>query len=1027
MNKLFVTGLMVLLLISPVMAQELAKPWLLPDNPFYPFQRVIERIQLMLTFDPEAKARLHLQFAERRLVELNETLVKNQTKYVEKLKIDYEDEMNETEKEVNVIQGLGRNVTVLAEHVSNVTYKHILVLERILEKVSDQAKPAIEHAINVSIRGHEQAVERILERINKTSEKVRRFNCTTDADCKHLFCPQVLGSDTPICEEGKCKCGAKWQIKCCPPCPIGAACAPCPPDWLPCTTTTTTTPILTTSTTTIKCCPPCPPDAACAPCPPGWPPCTTCKNDFDCPSQMKCENSICVDVGCVPEGGAIPGGSISPEYRKHMASICCSGLQTIPYSRYYDDNCNFVMKIVGGPSGVCSKCGNGICEKWETKCTCKEDCVVGQLNIDGDFSFSENQDIYYWNNHSYNLADDAIYNFTFNDHGEMAIQNSVNSEGNGGHIAMGVWWDRHFPNKEKFPLDGNNILIDFNVKVNYANANNWKEKEWLRIALASAFQDIDNKVWYTELDFYDSPKTDWTDDPETIFVGGNVKEYKFDQISVGEWKHYRFNLSEWVTKAWSQKVIGGKLESVYFVIELANANAKIEVDNLLITNKTSPCKEGERRCLGNGIEQCINGGWAALTTFCQYGCSNGKCITTTTTTTLPPPGIFGFNTHLYVSGTSNLKLATFKTNVDDIVANDKAWIRFSIPDWEVAPSGNPTTINWNTANLAVYDSAINYAKDRGLKILLVTNVPSFAKDFSFNDYRTTTQTYYQFLANRYNGKVDIWQIFNEVNVHNYTNYELISSLPQEYLNNLNTLILLAKNTIKNIDPNTKITTNVGGWPYNDQLQNQWIQFFDAESQNLDLLTLDIYPDKDTTIINSLQTRVNQIKNRYGKPVIIGEIGMCTGDGRFSESDQGYYVPLYIQNLKLTNPTAIFVYEIQDDSSKSGCEASFGIKYTNRSAKTSYSAIMQTNTIISFINASTPAIFGNYKIYATLGVNESWTQIEIKDIQNNFLARYIINPGESTDTIYDFKIKLLKVNALLDGTVLSASVEITSLR
>ena len=53
MNKLLIVGLMILLFSSPVMAQGPVKPWLLPDNPFYPLQRAIERIQLMLTFDPE--------------------------------------------------------------------------------------------------------------------------------------------------------------------------------------------------------------------------------------------------------------------------------------------------------------------------------------------------------------------------------------------------------------------------------------------------------------------------------------------------------------------------------------------------------------------------------------------------------------------------------------------------------------------------------------------------------------------------------------------------------------------------------------------------------------------------------------------------------------------------------------------------------------------------------------------------------------------------------------------------------------
>ena len=40
-----------------------------------------------------------------------------------------------------------------------------------------------------------------------------------------------------------------------------------------------------------------------------------CKNNFDCPLQMKCENFICVDVGCIKEGGSFPP-PISPKYTK---------------------------------------------------------------------------------------------------------------------------------------------------------------------------------------------------------------------------------------------------------------------------------------------------------------------------------------------------------------------------------------------------------------------------------------------------------------------------------------------------------------------------------------------------------------------------------------------------------------------------------------------------------------------------------------------------------------------------------------
>lgn len=97
-----------------------------------------------------------------------------------------------------------------------------------------------------------------------------------------------------------------------------------------------------------------------------------CKDNFDCPDGEKCEENVCVDVGCVSEGKSIPG-AISPDYRNHMATKCCEGLKHIRYGGDFDENCERTF-LAGGPGGICSYCGNNNCENWETRCTCPEDC-----------------------------------------------------------------------------------------------------------------------------------------------------------------------------------------------------------------------------------------------------------------------------------------------------------------------------------------------------------------------------------------------------------------------------------------------------------------------------------------------------------------------------------------------------------------------------------------------------------------------------------------------------------------------------
>ena len=327
-DKILITVILTLLIIgvAVVAQEELPGAGTTPDSWIYGLDRAWERIRMFFTFDRADKAKLHLQFAGERLAEANEMVKRGKPEFVQDLMKDHEEEMNETEKKVEGLRGLGRNITALVEHVSNVTYKHILVLEEVLEKVPEQAKPAIERAINVSLKGHETAIirlsenlpekaaefrmrfaesrlekvmikalegrvkeaeefaeeyeeeidqsinltekaeklgrnvtllaehvcnmtykhilvlervlanvseqakptiehamnasikghencaEKIKEGVGQIIREIRKISCEENVDCARLVCPMILGYDTTICYEGACKCGAKWEI-----------------------------------------------------------------------------------------------------------------------------------------------------------------------------------------------------------------------------------------------------------------------------------------------------------------------------------------------------------------------------------------------------------------------------------------------------------------------------------------------------------------------------------------------------------------------------------------------------------------------------------------------------------------------------------------------------------------------------------------------------------------------------------------------------------------------------------------------
>ena len=169
--KLILTILTILIFIGGfafAKSADLPQPGLPPDHPLFVFQDVFEKMQLFFAFSPESKANIHLQFAEKRLAELNLSIHENKTDLIPILGEKYEQEVNETENEVNSTISSGKNITELAEHVAEETFKHRLVLERVLAKAPEKARGHIEHAINASSNGHENAVENILEHGNIT-------------------------------------------------------------------------------------------------------------------------------------------------------------------------------------------------------------------------------------------------------------------------------------------------------------------------------------------------------------------------------------------------------------------------------------------------------------------------------------------------------------------------------------------------------------------------------------------------------------------------------------------------------------------------------------------------------------------------------------------------------------------------------------------------------------------------------------------------------------------------------------------
>jgi hypothetical protein len=208
------------------------------------------------------------------------------------------------------------------------------------------------------------------------------------------------------------------------------------------------------------------------------------------------------------------------------------------------------------------------------------------INLDGNLSLSPQQNSLYWNPHSVGLTTSSHWQITFNNQTEMHLETTANESG---HIAMGAWWTTSFKTKQKIPLyTASPVQIAVSFNVNLVNASLHSGNEWLRIALACAVQRIDSSVVYTEMDLWDSPSAlvhpsgNIQQGGNIIYKGGDVVEYKIDQLSQDQWRSYQLDLTSCINNAWQLKP-GDLLESVYFVVETGGAvNVTLRAGDLQI-------------------------------------------------------------------------------------------------------------------------------------------------------------------------------------------------------------------------------------------------------------------------------------------------------------------------------------------------------------------------------------------------------------------------------------------------------------
>ena len=164
--SLLITLVFLFSLTAGVLAQEteLPDPGLTPDSPFYFLEIIAEEIGTFFTFGDLKKAERYANLAAERLAEAQVMVEREKPKLVEKTLERYEDQLEKALARAEKADAQGKDTKELAKTITEATYKHLIVLNKVLEKVPEEAKPAIERAMIVSAKGHAKAVEVLKEK-----------------------------------------------------------------------------------------------------------------------------------------------------------------------------------------------------------------------------------------------------------------------------------------------------------------------------------------------------------------------------------------------------------------------------------------------------------------------------------------------------------------------------------------------------------------------------------------------------------------------------------------------------------------------------------------------------------------------------------------------------------------------------------------------------------------------------------------------------------------------------------------------
>lgn len=203
--KLLIVIALIALLVPIAYAEEKTDngAGITPDSVLYGLDKFFEKLELAFAGDSIKKAEIRLKLASERVAEFKVMTNKDNEDKAKAVLDDYEEEMNEAEKETENARGIGKNVSELVKTIENKRAAHLQVLQMVQTKNPDA--PGLQRAIeNAELKLEKSKKEQDDDNDKPDKEKPKddKKFCTQEA--KVCDDGTVVGRALPDCEFEPC-------------------------------------------------------------------------------------------------------------------------------------------------------------------------------------------------------------------------------------------------------------------------------------------------------------------------------------------------------------------------------------------------------------------------------------------------------------------------------------------------------------------------------------------------------------------------------------------------------------------------------------------------------------------------------------------------------------------------------------------------------------------------------------------------------------------------------------------------------